>query len=52
MGGMKPLRRGHGDRYLHRTTAALPGAGQACPAPESKNKNLPDKERVSDMCPV
>jgi transposase InsO family protein len=27
-------------------------AGQACPATESKNKNLPDKEKLSDMCPV
>ena len=30
----------------------LSGSGQACPEPESKNKNLPDKEKVSGMCPV
>lgn len=27
-------------------------SGQACPEHESKNKNLPDKEKVSGMCPV
>ncbi len=27
-------------------------SGQACPETESKNKNLPDKEKVSGMCPV
>ena len=27
-------------------------SGQACPELESKNKNLPDKEIVSGMCPV
>ena len=31
---------------------ALSGSGQACPEPENNNKNLPDKENVSDMCPV
>ncbi len=31
---------------------ARSGSGQACPEPESKNKNLPDKEKVSGMCPV
>jgi transposase InsO family protein len=31
---------------------ALSGPGQACPGPESKNKNLPDMEKVSEMCPV
>jgi transposase InsO family protein len=28
------------------------GSGQACPEPKDKNKNLPDKEKVSEMCPV
>ena len=28
------------------------GSGQACPDPKSKNKNLPEKEKVSGMCPV
>jgi transposase InsO family protein len=28
------------------------GPGQACPGPEDQNKNLPDKENVSGMCPV
>ena len=28
------------------------GPGQACPGPESKNQNLPDKGKVSGMCPV
>ena len=28
------------------------GGGQACPPPNDKNKNLPDKEKVSGMCPV
>ena len=28
------------------------GSGQACPEPQSKNKNLPDKEKVSEMRPV
>jgi transposase InsO family protein len=28
------------------------GSGQACPEPESKNKNLPEKEKLSGMCPV
>jgi transposase InsO family protein len=28
------------------------GPGQACPGPEDKNKNLPEKEKVSTMCPV
>jgi len=28
------------------------GPGQACPGPEDQNKDLPDKEKVSGMCPV
>jgi len=28
------------------------GRGQACPRPQDKNKNLPEKEEVSGMCPV
>ena len=28
------------------------GSGQACPEPKDKNKNLPDKEKVSGMCPI
>ncbi len=28
------------------------GWGQACPQPQGKTKNLPEKEKVSDMCPV
>ncbi len=28
------------------------GRGQACPRPQGKNKNLPEKEKVSGMCPV
>jgi hypothetical protein len=28
------------------------GSGQACPDPKSQNKNLPEKEKVSGMCPV
>jgi len=28
------------------------GPGQACPGPEDKNKNLPEKEKLSGMCPV
>ena len=37
-----------------RTGAAPFGGGQACPPPDNKNKNLPDKEKekVSGMCPV
>ncbi len=31
---------------------AFCGSGQACPEPQSKNQNLPDKEKVSGMCPV
>jgi transposase InsO family protein len=31
---------------------AFCGSGQACPEPQSKNKNFPDKENVSAMCPV
>jgi transposase InsO family protein len=31
---------------------AASGPGQACPGPESENKNLPEKGKVSDMCPV
>ncbi len=33
-------------------TSAPSCSGQACPEHESKNKNLPDKEKVSGMCPV
>jgi len=38
----------------HRSRAndAFCGSGQACPEPQSKNKNLPEKEKVSEMCPV
>ena len=34
--------------------SARSGPGQACPGPETQNKNLPDKEKekVSGMCPV
>ena len=32
--------------------AAFCDAGQACPASQSKNKNLPEKEKLSEMCPV
>ena len=28
------------------------GSGKACPDPQDKNKNLPEKENVSDMSPV
>ena len=28
------------------------GPRQSCPGPESKNQNLPDKEKLSGMCPV
>jgi transposase InsO family protein len=37
-----------------RSRAKLPLSrpGQACPGLESKNKDLPDKEKVSAMCPV
>jgi hypothetical protein len=28
------------------------GSGQACPEPNGNNKNLPEKEKVSGMCPV
>jgi len=28
------------------------GPGQACPGPEDKNKNLPEKEKLSGICPV
>lgn len=35
--------------YLSRPLLAV---GQACPTANSKNKNLPDKEKLSDMCPV
>jgi len=31
---------------------ALSGPAQACTGPDSKNKNLPDKEKLSGMCPV
>ena len=35
-----------------RAKHASSGSGQACPHPESKNKNLPEKEKVSAMIPV
>ncbi len=35
-----------------RAKAAFCASGQACPEAQSKNKNLPDKENVSEMCPV
>ncbi len=35
-----------------RVQHARSGPGQACPGPESQNQNLPEKEKVSDMCPV
>ncbi|MGA2572162.1 MAG: hypothetical protein ABSF23_16770 [Terracidiphilus sp.] len=28
------------------------GRGQACPRPQDKNQNFPEKEKVSGMCPV
>ena len=28
------------------------GRGQACPRPQNENKNLPEKEKLSGMCPV
>jgi transposase InsO family protein len=37
-------------RSLEPRCASL--GGQACPPTESKNKNLPDKEKMSEMCPV
>jgi hypothetical protein len=43
---LSPLPNGHREKY----TAS--GPGQACPGPESKNKNLPEKEILSGMCPV
>ena len=38
--------------HRSRVKDAFCGSGQACPEPQSKNKNLPDKENVSGMCPV
>ena len=35
-----------------RAKTAFCVSGQACPETQSKNKNLPDKEKVSGMCPV
>ncbi len=35
-----------------RTKAAPFVSGHACPETKSKNKNLPEKEKVSEMCPV
>jgi transposase InsO family protein len=35
-----------------RTKDAFFASGQACPEAQSKNKNLPEKEKVSGMCPV
>jgi len=32
--------------------SARSGPGQACPGPETQNQNLPEKEKVSGMCPV
>src|SRR5208283_3350700 len=28
------------------------GVGQACPTPENQKQNLPDKEKLSGMCPA
>jgi len=36
----------------NRAKAAFCASGQACPDAQSKNKNLPDKEKVSEMRPV
>jgi len=36
----------------NRANAAFCASGQACPEAQSKNKNLPDKEKVSEMRPV
>jgi transposase InsO family protein len=38
--------------HRSRANTAFCGSGQACPEPQSKNKNLPEKEKVSEMCPV
>jgi len=38
------------DRGPHKNLGSVPG--QACPGTEGQNKNLPDKEKVSGMCPV
>ena len=38
--------------HRSRTTAAFCASGQACPDAQSKNKNLPNKEKLSEMCPV
>ena len=35
-----------------RTGSVSFGGGQACTPPNDKNKNLPDKEKVSEMCPA
>jgi transposase InsO family protein len=35
-----------------RTKDAFCASGQVCPEAQSKNKNLPEKEKVSGMCPV
>ncbi len=35
-----------------REKCAASGPGQACPGPEDKNQNLPEKEKLSGMCPV
>ncbi len=43
---LSPLTNGNRDRH------AASGPGQACPGPESKNQNLPEKETLSAMCPV
>jgi transposase InsO family protein len=38
--------------HRKRAETAFCGTGQACPVPLSKNKNLPDKEKLSGMSPV
>jgi len=38
--------------HRSRANTAFCGSGQACPEPQSKNQNLPEKEKVSEMCPV
>jgi len=43
---LSPLPNGSREKYH------VSGPGQACPGPEDKNKNLPEKEKLSGMCPV
>jgi transposase InsO family protein len=45
-GKLSPLNRPSPARH------APSGTGQACPVPEDNNQNLPEKEKVSAMCPV